>query len=465
MRTNCFGTNVLCDVARQVGVERFLHISTDEVYGSIEEGSFSEDRPPRPALAVLGGQGRQRPDRAQLLHDPRAAGGRHPVQQQLRAVPVPREGRSRCSPPTCSTASRCRCTATAATSATGSTWTTTTRAADLVLRKGERRRDLQHRRRQRDHEQGAHQPAARADRARRELHRAGRRSARSRPPLLDHPRQGRRRSGGRRERTLDEAWPTRSSGTATNREWWEPLKAAPRLTVASRRVAGRRVLVTGAGGQLGHDMVLACTAAGDEVIACDHVDARHHRPRRRCSARSRRSRPTSSSTARRGPRSTPARATRTGPSRRTRCRCGGSPRRASAVGAHLVHISTDYVFDGTLDRPYHEWDEPNPASVYGADEAGRRARGGRARRRARRSCARRGCAAQHGNNMVKTVLRLAAQHPTPVVRRRPGRPPDVHRRPRADAAPPRRRPPQRHHPPDEPDADELVRVRHAGRRR
>jgi dTDP-glucose 4,6-dehydratase len=42
VRTNCDGTNVLCDVARQIGVERFLHISTDEVYGSIEEGSFTE---------------------------------------------------------------------------------------------------------------------------------------------------------------------------------------------------------------------------------------------------------------------------------------------------------------------------------------------------------------------------------------------------------------------------------------
>ena len=42
VRTNCFGTNVLCDVARQVGVGRFLHISTDEVYGSIEDGSFAE---------------------------------------------------------------------------------------------------------------------------------------------------------------------------------------------------------------------------------------------------------------------------------------------------------------------------------------------------------------------------------------------------------------------------------------
>ncbi len=42
VRTNCSGTNVMCDIAVDVGVERFLHISTDEVYGSIEEGSFSE---------------------------------------------------------------------------------------------------------------------------------------------------------------------------------------------------------------------------------------------------------------------------------------------------------------------------------------------------------------------------------------------------------------------------------------
>jgi dTDP-glucose 4,6-dehydratase len=42
VRTNCSGTNVLCDVARNLDVDRFLHISTDEVYGSIEEGSFVE---------------------------------------------------------------------------------------------------------------------------------------------------------------------------------------------------------------------------------------------------------------------------------------------------------------------------------------------------------------------------------------------------------------------------------------
>jgi dTDP-glucose 4,6-dehydratase len=45
VRTNCDGTNVLCDAARAVGVDRFLHVSTDEVYGSIAEGSFREDDP------------------------------------------------------------------------------------------------------------------------------------------------------------------------------------------------------------------------------------------------------------------------------------------------------------------------------------------------------------------------------------------------------------------------------------
>ncbi|MGK2956865.1 MAG: dTDP-glucose 4,6-dehydratase [Acidimicrobiales bacterium] len=45
VRTNCDGTNVVCDVSRKVGVDRFLHISTDEVYGSIDEGSFGESDP------------------------------------------------------------------------------------------------------------------------------------------------------------------------------------------------------------------------------------------------------------------------------------------------------------------------------------------------------------------------------------------------------------------------------------
>lgn len=37
----------------------------------------------------------------------------------------------------------------------------------------------------------------------------------------------------------------------------------------------------------------------------------------------------------------------------------------AAAGTTLVHISTDYVFDGEADRPYRESDCPNPRSVYG----------------------------------------------------------------------------------------------------
>ena len=43
--TNCQGTNVVCDTARQLGVERVLHISTDEVYGSVAEGFSKEGDP------------------------------------------------------------------------------------------------------------------------------------------------------------------------------------------------------------------------------------------------------------------------------------------------------------------------------------------------------------------------------------------------------------------------------------
>lgn len=47
---------------------------------------------------------------------------------------------------------------------------------------------------------------------------------------------------------------------------------------------------------------------------------------------------------------------------------GAVAQAAKALGVPLVHVSTDYVFDGMLDRPYVESDPTGPTGVYGASK-------------------------------------------------------------------------------------------------
>lgn len=77
---------------------------------------------------------------------------------------------------------------------------------------------------------------------------------------------------------------------------------------------------------------------------------------------------------------------------------------ARRVGAHVVYVSTDYVFDGTKAEPYLEWDRTNPQSVYGRTKLGGESEidPGWAIARTSWVCG------EHGQNMVKTLLRLAA---------------------------------------------------------
>lgn len=165
-----------------------------------------------------------------------------------------------------------------------------------------------------------------------------------------------------------------------------------------------RILVTGAAGQLGTDLVRLCRRRGDDLIATDraaldvadrdmvHGVVSHVRPDVVVNAAA-----WTAVDACEGDRDR-ANGTNALGVRWLREACESS-------GSHLVQLSTDYVFDGRLDRPYHEWDQPNPQSVYGRSKLGGEREAGDAATIVRTSWV---CGA-HGNNIVKTVLRLARE--------------------------------------------------------
>jgi dTDP-4-dehydrorhamnose reductase len=81
---------------------------------------------------------------------------------------------------------------------------------------------------------------------------------------------------------------------------------------------------------------------------------------------------------------------------------------ASAVGACLVHYSTDYVFDGTKKGSYREQDQTNPASVYGQTKL-------QGEQAVTKACARHlilrtsWVVGAHGGNFLKTMLRVGQE--------------------------------------------------------
>jgi dTDP-4-dehydrorhamnose reductase len=165
-----------------------------------------------------------------------------------------------------------------------------------------------------------------------------------------------------------------------------------------------RILITGGGGQVGRELAELCEREGDDVIALDHqtldvtdLDAvvervRAERPDAIVHAAS----------------WTAVDACESDPDRAMSVNGTGTANVAAAAResrAHLLYISTDYVFDGTKPTPYDESDTPNPQSSYGKSKlAGERAAAeidGATIVRISWVCGR------YGNNMVKTLLRLA----------------------------------------------------------
>jgi dTDP-4-dehydrorhamnose reductase len=168
-----------------------------------------------------------------------------------------------------------------------------------------------------------------------------------------------------------------------------------------------RLFVTGASGQLGRDVVRSGTASGDEVIAADHrsldINDRDAVLGALTSLRPDAVVNCAAWTAVDACESDPTAAFATNAAA-VRWVAEGCHR----VGAHLVHLSTDYVFDGTLERPYHEWDTPAPGSVYGASKLGGEHEAlelGADAAVVRTSW----LCGEHGSNMVTLVRRLAAE--------------------------------------------------------
>lgn len=174
-----------------------------------------------------------------------------------------------------------------------------------------------------------------------------------------------------------------------------------------------KIAVIGANGQLGRDVVRTFSGHGDEVISFTHEDIELASPESVAGCL----------------RATHAEVVVNTAAMHHVEACEQQPERANdvnAVGARnlatvtrelgsaLVHVSTDYVFDGTKGEPYVESDEPRPLNVYGRTklEGERFVQEINPKHYVLRTAALYGshpCRAKGGQNFVDLMLRLARE--------------------------------------------------------
>lgn len=168
-----------------------------------------------------------------------------------------------------------------------------------------------------------------------------------------------------------------------------------------------RVLITGAGGQVGHELVSVFGASGHEVAGFNHasLDITNRDAVRAAIVDFHPDAIVHSAAW------TAVDACEADPDRAYAVNAMGTrfiAESARLVDAAVHYISTDYVFDGNKESAYVEWDQTNPQSVYGASKLAGEHELGENSSIIRTSWV----CGFHGPNMVKTILRIAAEHDT-----------------------------------------------------
>lgn len=169
-----------------------------------------------------------------------------------------------------------------------------------------------------------------------------------------------------------------------------------------------KVLVTGGDGQLGTELCGRLRAAGHDTIAFTHREADFTQPETvRAAITAQRADWVINCAAHTAVDKAESEADLAYAINRDGA--GALAEAVAGYGGRLIHISTDFVFDGAQSHPYREDDTPHPLGVYGASKwAGEQAvRAVLPDAVVVRTAWVHGA---HGHNFVRTMLRLAAEH-------------------------------------------------------
>ncbi len=468
--TNVLGTQTLLQAALDTKLTKFVHVSTDEVYGSIDAGSWDEQQPLEPnspysaskASSDLIARAYARTHGVPVAIT-RCSNNYGPYQFPEKVIPlfvtnlmdgdtVPLYGEGGQVRDWLHVDDHCR--GIALVLAGG-------RAGEVYNIGGGTETD----------QRRADDEADRGDRSRRIVHRADRRSPRrrARPALLGRSQQDLRRA------RLPAAGAVRRGPGRDH----QVVPRQPGLVGAAQGAFGDRplmtsVLITGARGQLGSDLVAAAAAAGIpaqafgsrelDITDPDAVDAALTAFARAATGDDVTGRAvvinaaayTAVDDAEADPDSAYA-VNAAGPTHLAQA--------AARLGLGLIQVSTDYVFPGDGTRPYEVDDPTGPHSVYGASKlAGEQAvLEGYPEAHVVRTAWVWGVT---GGNFVKTMAKLESARPTLSVVDDQRGTPDVFGRPgRRAARIGRRRPARRGPASDQRRRDDLVRLRQGDLRR